>query len=50
MVPGTHPFDELENALLRLAPGSVTSLLPQLVADERGLVRATKRILPDDAH
>ncbi len=40
MVPGAHPFDELENALLRLAPGSVTSLLPQLVADERGLIES----------
>ena len=48
MVPGTHPLDELENALLRLAPGSVTALLPQLVADERGLMRAAKRILPED--
>ncbi len=48
MMPGPHPFDELENALLRLAPASVTSLLAQLAADERGLVRAAKRILPDD--
>ena len=43
-----HPFDELENALLRLAPAAVTSLLAQLTADERGLVRGAKRILPDD--
>ena len=48
MVPGSHPFDELENALLRLAPASATSLLTQLAADERGLVRAAKRVLPDD--
>ncbi len=46
MVPGTHPLEELEAALLRVAINPPASLLEQLKADERGLVRAVKRILP----
>lgn len=47
-VPGTHPFEELEAALLRVAVNPPESLLGQLKEDERGLVRAVKRILPQD--
>lgn len=48
MVPGTHPFEELEAALLAIATEEIPNLLHQLEADERGLVRAIKRLLPDE--
>jgi WD40 repeat protein/serine/threonine protein kinase/class 3 adenylate cyclase len=48
MTPGMHPFEELEAALLRVAINPPPSLLDQLQNDARGLVRATKRILPAD--
>jgi WD40 repeat protein len=48
MVPGVHPWEELEAALLRIAVNPPTSLLAQLQDDERGLARAVKRALPPD--
>ena len=48
MIPGRHPFEELEAALLRVAINPPPSLLEQLTADNRGLSRAVKRILSDD--
>ncbi len=48
MVPGTHPMEELEAALLRVAVNPPESLLRQLEDDKRGLLRALKRVLPDD--
>ncbi len=47
MTPGTHPFEELEAALLRVAVNPPSSLLDQLRSDERGLLRASMRIVPD---
>ncbi len=47
-LPGAHPLEELEAALLRIAVNPPASLLSQLREDERGLVRALKRILPAD--
>jgi WD40 repeat protein/DNA-binding XRE family transcriptional regulator len=46
--PGAHPFEELEAGLLRVAVNPPPSLMEQLRADERGLARAVKRVLPDD--
>lgn len=46
IVPGTHPFEELEAALLRVAINPPASLLEVFREDERGLTRAIKRILP----
>ena len=46
MLPGTHPMEEMEAALLRVAVNPPASLLAQLQEDERGLVRAVKRVLP----
>jgi WD40 repeat protein/DNA-binding SARP family transcriptional activator/tRNA A-37 threonylcarbamoyl transferase component Bud32 len=46
MVPGAHPFEELEAALLRIAVNPPTSLLQQLGRDEHGLRWAAERILP----
>jgi energy-coupling factor transporter ATP-binding protein EcfA2 len=48
LVPGVHPMEEMEAALLRIAVNPPESLLQQLESDERGLVRAIKRVLPDD--
>ena len=48
MIPGTHPLDELETALLRVARDPIPSLLEQLTADERGISRAIKRVLPEN--
>ncbi len=48
MVPGANPMEEVEAALLRVAVNPPESLLRQLREDERGLVRAIKRVLPDD--
>ena len=48
MLPGTHPLEELEAALLRVSVNPLPSLLEQLAEDRRGLVRAAKRILPAD--
>jgi WD40 repeat protein/DNA-binding SARP family transcriptional activator len=49
MTPGQHPLEELEATLLRAAVNPPPSLLEQLERDERGLCRAVKRVLPDDA-
>lgn len=49
MTPGARPLEELESALLRVAVNPPPSLLAQLQADERGLLRAVKRALPDDS-
>lgn len=47
-VPGPHPFEELEAALLRIAVNPPESLLNQLKEDQGGLRRAVNRILPTD--
>jgi WD40 repeat protein/serine/threonine protein kinase/DNA-binding SARP family transcriptional activator len=46
MTPGTHPMEELEAALLRVAVNPPASLLAQLNESQRGLVRGVKRVLP----
>jgi WD40 repeat protein/transcriptional regulator with XRE-family HTH domain len=48
LMPGAHPFEELEAALLRIAVNPPESLLSQLREDRRGLLRAVRRCLPDD--
>jgi WD40 repeat protein/transcriptional regulator with XRE-family HTH domain len=48
MLPGRHPFEELEAALLRVAVNPPPSLLAQLKDGKRGLLRAAHRILPAD--
>lgn len=46
MLPSSNPWEELEAALLRVAVNPPASLLGQLTADNQGLHRAVKRILP----
>jgi WD40 repeat protein/DNA-binding XRE family transcriptional regulator len=48
LMPGAHPLEELEAALLRVAVNPPESLLAQLREDERGLLRAVRRVLPSD--
>lgn len=48
LLPGKHPFEELEASLLRVAVNPPESLLSQLKDGPRGLLRAVQRILPAD--
>ena len=48
MIPGAHPLDELEVALIHIAANRPEDLREQLERNERGLVRAAQIILPDD--
>lgn len=48
MMPGAHPLEELEVALLRVAVNPPASLIEQFQSDSRGLIRAVRRSLPDD--
>ncbi|MDX1415582.1 MAG: protein kinase, partial [Candidatus Promineifilaceae bacterium] len=52
MVPGTHPLEELELALLPIAVDPPPSLVEPMQKDERGMLRTIRRILPaeEDAH
>jgi WD40 repeat protein/serine/threonine protein kinase/energy-coupling factor transporter ATP-binding protein EcfA2 len=47
MVPSTHPFEELEAALLSVASQPMPNLLQQLRTDSRGFITAVKTILPN---
>ncbi len=47
MVPATHPFEQLELALLAVAVKPPTSLLEQLSGDQ-GIHRAVERVLPQE--
>ena len=47
MTPGSHPFESLETAALRVAVNPPSELLTQLTSGDRGLVRAVERLLPE---
>jgi len=47
VLPGAHPFRELESALLTVAVEPPPSLQDELLSDDLGLVRAADRVLPD---
>jgi WD40 repeat protein/DNA-binding SARP family transcriptional activator len=49
MFPGTHPMDDLEAALVRIAVRPVPRLLDRLVQGSRGLLEAIDLIAPGDA-
>jgi DNA-binding SARP family transcriptional activator/WD40 repeat protein len=49
MFPGTHPFEELEAALVRVAVDRPLDLFEDLRTDPRGLVRAAKQIQRSEA-
>ena len=48
MFPGTFPFEELEAALMSVTVRGQEGILAELAGDDRGLVRVSKQILPDD--
>lgn len=48
MVPGAHPFAELEVALLRSSLDAPDSLADQLADPETGILRAALRMIPSD--
>lgn len=48
MIPGTHPLDKLETALIRVAAHQASNLREQLQRDARGLLRVADIILPAD--
>ncbi len=48
MVPGAHPFTELEAALLRSRLDAPDSLSDQLATGDQAILRAGLRVLPDD--
>jgi WD40 repeat protein/class 3 adenylate cyclase len=48
MLPGAHPLEELDALLLSIAAKPPATLMDLLREDERGLVRAVKRVLPRD--
>jgi WD40 repeat protein/serine/threonine protein kinase/DNA-binding SARP family transcriptional activator len=48
VIPGSHPFEEIETALLRIAINPPPSLSEQLQVGECGLLDAVRRILPAD--
>jgi WD40 repeat protein/DNA-binding SARP family transcriptional activator len=47
ITPGAYPLEELEAALLRVAVNPPPTLIEQLTEDDRGLLRAAKRVLPE---
>ena len=48
MFPGSYPFEELETALLRIAVQAPERMIDDLTADDRGLLRVVKQVLPAD--
>jgi WD40 repeat protein len=48
MTPGANPFEELESTLREVAIKATTELVEQMRRDERGLLEAIEKILPDD--
>jgi WD40 repeat protein/DNA-binding SARP family transcriptional activator len=49
MFPGSHPFEELESALVRIAVRPATRLHDRLKAGSRGLLEALDLVAPGDA-
>jgi serine/threonine protein kinase/ABC-type glycerol-3-phosphate transport system substrate-binding protein len=47
VLPGLHPFREIETALMSVAVDPPPSLMDELERDELGMVRAVDRVLPD---
>ncbi len=48
MLPGSHPFDELESALSRVAVRQPGPLVEMMRGDDRGIARAINQTLPDE--
>jgi WD40 repeat protein/DNA-binding SARP family transcriptional activator len=48
MLPGAHPIEELEAALIRIAASPVSRLLERLESGSRGLIQTVDLIVPGD--
>ncbi len=48
MLPGSHPVEELEIALTKVATNQTSNLREHLLRDKRGLLRIANLILPND--
>ncbi|MGD2078656.1 MAG: protein kinase, partial [Chloroflexota bacterium] len=48
MVPGTHPFEELELTLWSIAVDPPPSLVEPMQKDTRGMLRTIRRVLPNE--
>jgi WD40 repeat protein/DNA-binding CsgD family transcriptional regulator len=48
MVPGSHPLDELETALVRSCAKPGIEIMAQLLRDERGIQRLAGMLLPEN--
>ncbi|MGB3713345.1 MAG: protein kinase [Candidatus Promineifilaceae bacterium] len=48
MLPGAHPLEELEIGLLRIATRQPSGLMGHLKRDIRGLLRASRLVMPDE--
>ena len=48
MLPGVHPYDELESALSRVAVRQPGPLVEMMGGDDRGIARAINQILPEE--
>ena len=48
MLPGAHPFEELESALLQIAVSPPHRVLETLERSEEGLAQVVDELLPDD--
>ena len=48
MLPGAHPMEELEIGLLRIAIRQPSGLMGHLKRDKRGLLRASRLVMPDE--
>jgi serine/threonine protein kinase len=46
--PGAHPLEELEIGLLRVAARQPAGLIGHLKRDKRGLLRASRLVMPDE--
>ena len=48
MIPGAHPFEELEAALRRVATGFPGPMAELMAGERRGIARVVKQILPTE--
>ncbi len=49
MTPGSHPFEAMASALLRVATSSVSGLDAEIVDGDRGVLRVLTRLFPPSA-
>jgi serine/threonine protein kinase/DNA-binding beta-propeller fold protein YncE len=48
MIPGAHPFEELGEALIRIAADPTPKIVERMLGDDYGLMRVAEDLLPPD--